>query len=257
MLRSYPNKIFEGFQMFTIPTQAAVLLFVILISPAASMYAADANEVLHLAFDENTGATKAADSSGKGNNGTLMDSDPAAAWVTGKLGNALNFEGINDYVDCGTDPSLQLTGDLTLSIWIKPTSVEAKRQTLISKGSSPKTSEFCLILEPSGQLSYYHHQAGRWQGAGLLAEETIQSGTWQHIAITRDAATRTLKGYYNGELKTTLAYPEDVLPMDNADPVMIGNGVSGAFTGQMDDVRIYSRSLDWPEISALSEAVQK
>jgi len=49
-------------------------------------------------LDEGSGSTSV-DSSGQGNDGTLS---PATGgqdkWVTGKRGNALNFDGSNDYI---------------------------------------------------------------------------------------------------------------------------------------------------------------
>ena len=51
-------------------------------------------------FDEGTGTT-AADSSGSGNNGTLVN---GSTWTAGKVGNgALQFDGVDDSVNAGTD----------------------------------------------------------------------------------------------------------------------------------------------------------
>src|SRR3990167_283101 len=67
-------------------------------------------------FDEGSGAT-VADSSGNGNTGTLTN---GPTWTTGKIGQALSFDGSNDYVDAGTGSSLNLASSLTVSAWIKP-----------------------------------------------------------------------------------------------------------------------------------------
>ena len=65
-------------------------------------------------FDEGTGTT-AADSSGNGNDGTF-NGDPQ--WVVGYFGGALEFDGSDDYIDCGNDPSLDLT-KWTITFWLK------------------------------------------------------------------------------------------------------------------------------------------
>lgn len=55
-------------------------------------------------FDEGTGST-ASDSSGNGNDGTLSG---------GKFGNALIFDGVDDYVHIPYDVSLDITGEITI-----------------------------------------------------------------------------------------------------------------------------------------------
>ena len=74
-----------------------------------------AGTVLFLPLDEGEG-TITYDKSGKNNNGALSG---GVAWTQGKYGKALNFDGINDFVDCGNDTSLDLTAALTVSCWVK------------------------------------------------------------------------------------------------------------------------------------------
>src|SRR3990167_6079208 len=64
-------------------------------------------------FDEGSGAT-AADSSGNNNTGTLVN---GPSWTTGKIGQALSFDGVDDLVTASgisNTPSA-----FTLSAWIK------------------------------------------------------------------------------------------------------------------------------------------
>src|SRR3989344_7070946 len=49
-------------------------------------------------FDVGKPGAKAVDMSGRGNNGTLTNMNTTAAWVGGKVGNALDFDRVNDYV---------------------------------------------------------------------------------------------------------------------------------------------------------------
>ena len=64
------------------------------------------------------GGTTTADASGNGNDGTLN----LPGWDSGKFGGALNFDGVDDYVDCGNPSILDFgTGDFTISAWIKTT----------------------------------------------------------------------------------------------------------------------------------------
>ena len=64
-------------------------------------------------LDESSGAS-AADSAGT-NTGTLTN---GPAWTTGKIGGALSFDSVDDYIDLGNPTSLQLTGAMTVSTWV-------------------------------------------------------------------------------------------------------------------------------------------
>ncbi len=57
------------------------------------------------------------------------------AWVAGKFGGALKFDGVDDYVDCGNGPSLNITGDLTVSAWVYPTAGGHNTARILDKSS--------------------------------------------------------------------------------------------------------------------------
>ena len=61
--------------------------------------------VLWTKMDEGQGST-AFDTSGKNNNGTLVNSP---TWTTGKKGNCLSFSGGSQYVQINDNASLNLT----------------------------------------------------------------------------------------------------------------------------------------------------
>ncbi|MFA6100631.1 MAG: LamG-like jellyroll fold domain-containing protein [Victivallaceae bacterium] len=145
-------------------------------------------------------------------------------------------------VKCGSNPSLQLNGNLTLSFWMYPTNIAKGRQNPLDKNAG---GEFCVVQEPDGGLSFYHGtslQAGYyWNGGNhILPANTIQLNQWQHITITRDAATRTVKCFYNDNLIATVTYPDELnrLPRKSLDSLFIGKGVHGFFAGKIDDIQI-------------------
>lgn len=71
----------------------------------------------HWKFDEGAGTT-ANDSSGNNNTGTLS----GAVWtIQGRFGQALVFDGINDWVTINDAPSLDLTTGMTIEAWVYPT----------------------------------------------------------------------------------------------------------------------------------------
>ena len=68
-------------------------------------------------FDEGAGET-ITDSSGKGNDGTLVDMDSGSCWVTGVNGRALKFDGQNDYARVLDDLSLSAISEITVEAWV-------------------------------------------------------------------------------------------------------------------------------------------
>ena len=47
--------------------------------------------------------------------GTLTN---GATWAVGRYANALGLDGVNNYVNLGNPPALQITGSMTISAWI-------------------------------------------------------------------------------------------------------------------------------------------
>src|SRR3989339_1000289 len=66
-------------------------------------------------FEEGSG-TSAADTSGGNNNGILVNSP---AWLTGKIGKALQFDGLNTYVTISDANALDLAAGMSLEAWVK------------------------------------------------------------------------------------------------------------------------------------------
>jgi hypothetical protein len=68
-------------------------------------------------LDETTGLT-AADSSGYGSHGTLVNTSQGR-WTAGMRGGALEFFGNREYIDCGTGSNLDVVNDFTIAAWVQ------------------------------------------------------------------------------------------------------------------------------------------
>src|SRR3989442_10796696 len=72
------------------------------------------NPIAYWKFDDGSG-TLAADSSGNGFNGTLVN---GPLWVAGRIGQGLSFDGVDDYADVPSAPALA-TFPPTAPAWVK------------------------------------------------------------------------------------------------------------------------------------------
>ena len=76
------------------------------------------------------------DISGRDNHGAMTNMDPATDWVPGEHGGewALDFDGLNDYVNCGESDVFDLDAGISLAAWVK-TSDTGIWQDIASKTS--------------------------------------------------------------------------------------------------------------------------
>ena len=97
--------------------------------------------IAHWKLDDGAGTT-AIDSEG-GHDGTLTN-EPA--WVGGRLGDALDFDGVNDYVSAGT---FDVSGSgLTMMAWFNAETIPTSDGRFISKASGPNEFDAWWQLVP-------------------------------------------------------------------------------------------------------------
>jgi hypothetical protein len=100
--------------------------FFILLAFSFSADAGDDGIIAHYKFNEGSGKILK-DISGNGNDGKIV----GAVYVPSPRGKALRFDGKDDYVNIGNAPSLNLTGDLTIIAWIKPTELSGNNRIIL------------------------------------------------------------------------------------------------------------------------------
>jgi len=88
------------------------------------------------------------------NLGTLMPAGTPSTLTKGKFGDALKFDGVNDYVIVEDSPSLSITGNLTIEAWIKRGDVN-REQTIVAKWdeTAGKTS-YRLWFDDENKLNF-------------------------------------------------------------------------------------------------------
>ena len=211
-------------------------------------------------LDEASGALS--DSSGYGNNGT--QSGGVAYGATGKVGNALSFDGVNDYVDIGNN--LEWPGALTFLSWHQRTTRDTVNadgifgnwfwdsNVNLRKGWTQRyyinTDSLCLLIELTNGLTNQETQPCY----------TVNLGNWYLVAGVFSPADRSVKLYVDGELRSSATGSTgfNQIAYDSPYPMRIGyNPVNGGyFSGFIDEARIYNRALSAAEIKAIYEATK-
>ena len=212
--------------------------FVLALFFASQAEAADPALVAQWKLDDGAGTT-ALDSSGNGNNGTLVGNP---RWGAGKLGGALDFDGNGDYVDCGNAQIFSITDAFTLTVWINWRTRTGDWQTIIAKGDNT----WRLARNGSGTTVDFGFTDGGPRGwLSVATARDVPLNEWHHVTATIDKVEGA-KIYLDGVLDGTNPDTGGITTGGTNYPVRIGENAQaqGRFwNGLIDDVRIYKRVL--------------
>ncbi|UCG58438.1 MAG: hypothetical protein JSU70_02815 [Phycisphaerales bacterium] len=200
-------------------------------------------------FDEGTGNV-AADSSRNGHDGTLSGNP---TWAEGAIGGALLLDSDGDYVDVGKDSDFDITGQITISAWIKVNAFDKDWQAIVTKGDGAwrlqrnwgsNTLEFgCSGLLVPGT---------RW--GQIFGAKDVNDAQWHHVVGVYDGQKIFL--YVDGSLDASAEASGTIRVHDR--PVYIGANSEKPdrnWNGLIDDVRIYNYALSADEIATIAQDV--
>lgn len=223
----------------------AVLVFFVTQKPEESSL------VAHWKFDQSEGNT-ITDASKKGNQGELHGS----TWTEGKLGQAMKFDGTDDYVEAPNSDGLNFEDEMTIAAWVNLAEVGKGRQILVQKNPLEKSDDFTnytLYAQWDGDKLAFIVGNGK-RRVGVLSEKGIgKSNEWRHLAVTMK---KDEVGFYiDGEPAGTDSIT--IKPYTNDGPLLIGRYTSPDGTskfhlnGKLDELRIYNKALSQKEITDL------
>ena len=201
-----------------------------------------------------TTAATTLDTSGQNNTGTLTNMSQSTSPTIGKIGQGLNFDGSNDYVNVGT--SLDFTSPFTMTAWIKPKTVSTgvsvyDGDNIIHKGGAASDPPYNkqLTLFGTNELGWFSETAST-NYVVITTGDAIIVNTWQLVTAVYNGTNMTL--YVNGIAKGGPTAIE--APSAGSENVYLGGqtgGLGTSFDGTIDDVRIYNRALSIAEVEDL------
>jgi hypothetical protein len=191
-------------------------------------------------FDDGTGSATVADSAG-GHDGTMTLMDINSSWVVGVQGNALEFDGTNDYVDISNFPIPNVG---SVSMWIYPTAVGTESRFF----GSGDTYELRLRGEgPPARLD--SDQFGN--SLKVQSSFIINNNPWYRGVVTWGYTTRETQMYINNSnYSSGSTLDADASGLANL-RFGIRAGVTQYYQGRIDEVRIYDRVLTAGDVAVL------
>ena len=217
--------------------------------------------VLALGFEEASG-NPVVDSSPAPMGGTISGATRVAA---GRIGRALSFDGVNDWVTVTdtTGSKLDLTTGMTIEAWVNPTAASGWTTVVMKERGNAGEGLLAYALYgrdgaprsggtvgPAGYLRT--NPVATTTDRGARGTAAIPLNTWTHLATTYDGTN--LRVYVNGVLAGTTAGSGSINVANGA--LRIGGNNSAPlgqgefYKGLIDEVRIYNRALSASEIAA-------
>jgi hypothetical protein len=212
--------------------------------------------IAHWKLDEGSGVV-AYDSVGM-NHGIVYGPN----WTTGVLDGALDFNGVDDYVQANDDPSLRFDqySSFAISYWANPVSEDLQSHTVVAKmRGAEQVGQFSYEAKWNGSDSGFRFVAGKsFVGSTAVVSEAVSTGSWYHVVGVYD--NNDMKIYLNGNFSDGATFG-----FDTGSTAPDGNPVIGArqynstteeyFEGKIDDVRIYDQALSEGEVLLLYQNV--
>ncbi|MDE0022447.1 MAG: LamG domain-containing protein [Candidatus Poribacteria bacterium] len=200
--------------------------------------------VLYFPFDEGAG-DMAGDLSGSELVGVLN----GVNWSDeGLKDGCVEFDEAGDHILIDPTPILDLTEELTITVWIHPTqdqddsSIMGRRNAGNQGGHAMQWSS---QFTGSPQIETWWHKGG-WNGTRNKQSISPPLNEWHYIAAVYDGTEA--RQYINNELDATVPV---AAPLDSIDiPYRIGQGQTNlkSMMGRMDEVAIYNRALSLDDL---------
>ncbi len=178
----------------------------------------------------------------------------APVYVEGKIGQAINLNGTDDYVSLPSSHALSTSGAITVATWVNWKGGN-QWQRIFDFGNDRNQYLFLTPRSGNNTLRFAIKNGG---GEQMIQTSQLPANQWVHVAVTLGSGTAKL--YVNGEQKATASNftikPSDFKPKVN----YIGKSQwpDPLYNGMIDEFRVYNYVLGAEEIkSAMDNTAKK
>ena len=168
-------------------------------------------------------------------------------WSSG----AVVLDGTSDYLQTvDNSTTLQLTDTYTLVLQVKANATQNTWAGLLCKTDADgTTNHWVLQFDVGGTNLIVKHGEYSWD-TGITAAD-LADGFWHQVAVVRQGTTMT--SYLDGSVSRSGTFSQS--PGQGLGHLNIGGDrtatASHLYTGTLDDIRVYNRSLNAGEVAAL------
>jgi hypothetical protein len=210
------------------------------------------NVYAHYKLNSVSGIT-AIDSSVNGRDGTLINMEDVD-WVAGKLNNCLQFDGVNEYVNCGNIANFERTDSFSLECWFKTTIPITTMTYLLSKRGTFPYRGWGLGLSNQGKIYFSLCNTANINTLKTETTQTFNDSNWHHIIVTYDGSSNAagIKIYVDN-----IDEPFNIVSNTLNATILISQAVNinsrsnGMYplTGLIDEAVIYDKELSQEEVT--------
>ncbi|MBM3244398.1 MAG: DUF2341 domain-containing protein, partial [Candidatus Omnitrophica bacterium] len=208
-------------------------------------------------FEEGSGRS-VNDLSGNNNNGTIQlisggaPSTQSYGWVAGKVGGALNLNGMDAYVEIPNAASINPSGSFSVEFWFNLKS--NKHGGFVNKSYWYKDAEGRLqgfFVRSAWNYLYFYtgNKTHTTSDPSYVATSIPPLNTWHHLAAVYDSASGYKRMYLDGRLIGT-DYNARFTPYSGALRIGLSYNNANYYHGRIDEVRFYNKALSETEVKS-------
>lgn len=148
----------------------------------------------------------------------------------------LNFDGVNDLVNCGTNSAFDFTTGTVEALIKVP--ANSSNKVIVAKRTSVSQTRWSLhVNENANTFGVYNGSTFQTLNVGVL-----DPNTWYHVAFVFNASTVGvyMDGVFRGNISTTMNAGSTGTPLVIGSSDLINQYPSEYFSGSIDDVRIWN-----------------
>lgn len=168
-------------------------------------------------------------------------------------GQAMEFDGVDDYVSITNNEVLNPTSAITLSAWIKPFDITTNTYYEIIRQDPNASNRKIFSFQDNGTKLTLGLQTGGayWETDTPITASEFTDGNWHHVVALYDSELLKARVYKDGVLLEEENHSGIISSTSAAFFIGSAHGSSEFFNGSISDVRIYDRALTATEIEQL------
>lgn len=208
---------------------------------------------------------RALDASPSRNDGTITNMSTSTSAIQGILGQALKFDGVDDYINVG-DPAnnsldFEITNPFSISAWVNRPVKGSSVGVVYKRSAISSGYDFSITTADILQFNLGDNFGSAFRIGADTVGTVPNVNQWYHVVVTYsgNGASSGINMYIDG-VKQSITNNFDNLGGGSSfttEPLSIGareNGTGRQFNGRIDEVRVYNRSLSDSEVLQLYRA---